>query len=248
MRARAEPCRVLVACEFSGIVRDAFRARGHDAWSCDLLPCERDSRWHIQGDCLDAISYGRPTDGADWDLMIAHPPCTHLSVSGARWFPEKRADGRQQAAIRFVEELWDSPIKRVAIENPVGVLPRLSRLGKATQYIQPWQHGHGETKKTGLWLRGLPKLVPSDVVAPEWAVNPDGTINIDAKGKRDNPTHFLTGRIRILKGAQREQWERIHRCPPGPDRWKERSRTYTGIAEAMAAQWGDYIQEARDES
>ena len=229
---------VLVACEFSGIVRDAFRKRGHNAWSCDLLPCEGDPRWHYQGDVTHLIEEPRLSVSClvdDWDLMIAHPPCTHLAVSGARWFKDKETE--QADAIRFVETLWNADIPRICIENPVGVLPRLSSLGHATQWIQPWQFGHGETKKTGLWLKNLPPLESTDIVIPEWAVNPDGSTNFDKKGKRDNPTHFLTGRIRVLKGAQREQWERIHRMPPGPDRWKERSRTYQGIGDAMAAQW-----------
>ena len=182
---------VLVACEFSGVVRDAFRRRGHNAWSCDLLPCERGSAHHIQCDVLSALGDG-------WDMMIAHPPCTHLCVSGARWFKDKVQE--QADAIRFVEMLWDAPIPHICIENPVGVLPRLSNIGKATQYIQPWQYGHGETKKTGLWLKGLPKLTPTNVV--------DG----------------------------REG--RIWRLPPGPDRWKLRSITFQGIADAMAEQWG----------
>ena len=182
---------VLIACEFSGIVRDAFRRRGHHAWSCDVLPCERDCETHIQDDVRAHLDL-------DWDLMIAHPPCTHLAVSGARWFKDKATE--QADAIRFVEMLWDAPIPRIAIENPVGVLPRLSRLGKATQYIQPWQFGHGETKKTGLWLKNLPPLEPTNVV----------------------------------EGREGRVW----RMPPGPDRWKERSRTYAGVADAMAAAWG----------
>jgi len=183
--------RVLVACEYSGAVRDAFRSRGHDAMSCDLLPTETPGP-HYQGDVLDVIADG-------WDLMIAHPPCTHLSVSGARHFAAKRADGRQQAALQFVRALMLAPIPRICIENPVSVIS--SAIVPATQTIQPWQFGHGETKATCLWLLNLPPLEPTDVV--------DG----------------------------REP--RIHMMPPGPDRWRERSRTYTGIADAMAAQWGE---------
>lgn len=189
---------VLIACEFSGIVRDAFRKRGHNAWSCDVLPCEAIDRWHLQCDVRDVID-GLPLDVlGKWDVMIAHPPCTHLAVSGARWFKDKVRE--QVEAIRFVEMLWDADIPRVCIENPVGVLPTRSKLGKATQYIQPWQFGHGETKKTGLWLRGLPPLTPTNIV----------------------------------EGQEGRVWK----MPPGPDRWKERSRTYAGIAEAMAVQWG----------
>ena len=186
---------VLVACEFSGTVRRAFEAAGHEAWSCDLLPTEEaDTSKHIQGDALDAIAEG-------WDLVVAHPPCTHLASSGARWFAEKRADGRQQEAVGFFEKLVDA-LKRDAaswcIENPIGIMSRLWR--KPDQIIQPWEYGHGETKATCLWLSGLPLLQPTEVVA---------------------------GR----KG-------RIHSMPPSPDRWKKRSVTYSGIAKAMAEQWG----------
>lgn len=181
--------RVLVACEFSGIVRDAFRALGHDAWSCDLLPTERPGP-HYQEDVREVIA------DMQWDLMIAHPPCTHLAVSGARWWKDKLFE--QGEALDFVRFLMDAPIPRIAIENPVSKISTAIR--KPDQIIQPWQFGHGETKATCLWLKGLPKLVPTDIV--------DG----------------------------REA--RIHKMPPSADRWKERSRTYQGIADAMAAQWG----------
>jgi site-specific DNA-cytosine methylase len=184
--------RVLVACEFSGVVRDAFRAAGHDAWSCDLLPCEKGPRYHIEGDVQGALE----SDDFDWDLMVAHPPCTALAVSGARWWKDKQEE--QRAAILFVRRLLDAPIKRIALENPVGILT--SAIRPPDQYIQPWQFGHGETKKTGLWLKGLPLLTPTKVVEGREA--------------------------------------RVHRMNPGPDRWKERSRTLPGIAAAMAAQWG----------
>jgi site-specific DNA-cytosine methylase len=184
--------RVLIACEFSGVVRRAFRALGHDAWSCDLLPAEDASPFHIQGD---AVATSRDYF---WDLMIAHPPCTDLAVSGARHFAEKIADGRQQRALDFVQALMDAPIERIAIENPISVIS--SKIRKPDQIIQPWQHGHGETKATCLWLKNLPLLQPTNVV--------DG----------------------------REA--RVHRMPPGPNRWKERSRTFEGIAQAMATQWG----------
>lgn len=219
--------RVLVACEFSGIVRDAFIAAGHDAISCDLLPSERPGPHH-QGDVRDLLGDG-------FDLMIAHPPCTHLAVSGARWFAEKRAE--QAEALEFVRLLLDAPIPRIALENPVSIIS--SRIRKPSQVIQPWMFGHPETKATCLWLKGLPKLEPTDIVVPEWAIREDGTVHLSSKGKRDNPTHFLTGRTtRVLSGAQLAQWERIHREPPGPDRWKNRSRTIPAIAVAMAAQWG----------
>lgn len=187
--------KVLVACEYSGRVRDAFIALGHEAMSCDLLPTERPGP-HYQGDVMDVI-----TDG--WDLMIAHPPCTHLAVSGARHFYRKQREQRE--ALDFVRLLLLAPIPRIALENPVSVIS--SRIRKPNQVIQPWQFGHGEVKATCLWLVGLPNLVPTDVV--------DG----------------------------REA--RVHRMPPGPDSWKERSRTYQGVADAMASQWGGTaVQEA----
>lgn len=182
--------RVLVACEYSGTVRDAFIRGGHEAMSCDLLQTEVPGP-HYQGDVLDVLDY-------PWDLMIAHPPCTHLSVSGARHFDSKRLDGRQQAAVSFFLRLAKSGIPMIAIENPVCIMSSLWR--KPDQVIQPWQFGHGETKATCLWLKGLPPLVPTNIV--------DG---------REN---------------------RVHLMPPSPDRWKERSRTYSGIAQAMAEQWG----------
>lgn len=180
--------RVLIACEFSGIVREAFKRRGWDAWSCDLLQTEIPGQ-HIQGDVLLHLNDG-------WDMMIAHPPCTHLAVSGARWFKDKV---REQAdALAFVRALAEAPVPLIAIENPISILS--SRWRKPDQIIQPWQFGHGETKATCLWLKGLPVLVPTNIV------------------------------------SGREQ--RIHLMPPGPDRWRERSRTFPGIAEAMADQWG----------
>ena len=183
--------RVLVACEFSGVVRRAFRANGHDAWSCDLLPAEDDQRYHFQEDVRNVLGIG-----GRWDLMIAHPPCTHLAVSGARWFKDKLPE--QQEALDFVRVLLDAPIPRIALENPISIIS--SRIRKPDQIIQPWMFGHGETKATCLWLKGLPKLMPTDVVEGREA--------------------------------------RVHRMPPGADRWKERSRTLSGVAAAMADQWG----------
>jgi site-specific DNA-cytosine methylase len=185
--------RVLVACEFSGIVRDAFSELGHDAWSCDLLDSERPGP-HIKGDVLHYLKC-HPSS-APWDLLIAHPPCTHLAVSGARWFKEKQKE--QAEALEFVRALLNAPIHRICVENPVSIIS--SRIRKPTQVIQPWQHGHGEVKATCLWLKNLPKLQPSNVVEGRTA--------------------------------------RVHRMPPGPNRWRERSRTFTGVASAMAAQWG----------
>ena len=144
--------RVLVACEYSGTVRDAFIAKGHDAMSCDLLPTDKPGP-HYQGDVFDVINDG-------WDLMIAHPPCTHLAVSGARWFKDKVTE--QAEALDFVQRLMNAHIDRICIENPVSIIS--SRIRKPDQTIQPWQFGHGETKRTCLWLKGLPKLVPTDIV------------------------------------------------------------------------------------
>ena len=180
--------RVLVACEFSGIVRDAFKRRGHDAWSCDLLPTELDGA-HYQCDVSDILN-------KSWDLIIAHPPCTHLAVSGARWFKDKQEEQKQ--ALDFVRLLMDAPAPRIAIENPISVIS--SKIRKPDQIIQPWQFGHGETKATCLWIKNLPKL---------------------------EPTNIVNGRE-----------ARVHKMPPSPDRWKERSKTYQGIADAMAEQWG----------
>ena len=194
--------KVLVACEYSGIVREAFAKRGHDAWSCDLLPTDQPSDKHIQGDVLEIINDG-------WDLIIAHPPCTHLSLSGAKYWAEKRADGRQQAAIKFVEDIWDADCPRICIENPVGALTNHSKLGRASEYINPFEFGHAEQKRTGLWLKGLPKL--------------KGTKFIDVKGLPNKERH------------------RLHWLPPSKDRWKIRSTTFQGIADAMADQWGGLV-------
>lgn len=180
--------RVLIACEYSGTVRDAFKALGHYALSCDLLPTEKPGE-HYQGDVMDIINDG-------WDIMIAHPPCTHLAVSGARWFKDKQEE--QAQALLFVQALMNAPIEKIAIENPVSIIS--SRIRKPEQVIQPWMFGHGETKATCLWLKNLPKLFPTNIV--------DG---------REN---------------------RIHKMPQSKNRWKERSRTYEGIATAMAMQWG----------
>lgn len=184
--------RVLIACEFSGVVRRAFRERGHDAWSCDLLPAEDGSLDHYQ----DSIFHVLAKTPWIWDLMIAHPPCTRLAVSGARWFKDKREE--QEEALDFVRALMAAPIPRICIENPISIIS--SRIRKPDQIIQPWQFGHGETKATCLWLTGLPKLTPTNIVEGREA--------------------------------------RVHKMPPGPDRWKERSRTFEGIAAAMAEQWG----------
>jgi len=183
--------KILIACEYSGTVRDAFTKLGHYAMSCDLLPTDSPGN-HYQGDVADVINDG-------WDMMICHPPCTHLSVSGARHFAAKKASGVQDEALDFVKFLMRANIPKIALENPISIIS--SRIRKPDQIIQPWQFGHGETKATCLWLKNLPKLVPTDIV--------DG----------------------------REA--RIHKMAPSPDRWKLRSTTFRGIADAMASQWGN---------
>jgi len=198
--------RALIGCESSARVRDAFRARGWDAWSYDLLPCESDPRWHVQGDVRRAFR-------EHWDLGIFHPPCTFLTISANKWmkpeyeskYPTRKQD-REDAASFFME-LWNAPIPRIAIENPIGVMS--TRFRKPDQVIQPWMFGHPETKATCLWLKGLPKL---------------------------SPTHMKGDLFAEPEPEGREQ--RLHKLPPSPDRWKERSRTFTGIASAMAQQWG----------
>lgn len=184
--------KVLIGCEYSGVVRDAFAALWHEAMSCDLLPTEKPGP-HYQGDIFDVLDY-------PWDLAIFHPPCTHLSVSGARHFEAKRMDGRQQAAVSFFMKLvrLSAHIPMTAIENPVCIMSTMWK--KPSQTIQPWMFGHGETKATCLWLKGLHPLVPTNIVEGREA--------------------------------------RIHKMPPSDDRWKLRSETYKGVAEAMAIQWG----------
>ena len=188
--------KVLIACEYSGAVRDAFVAQGHDAISCDLLPTDI-SGPHYQGDVRDILEDG-------FDLMVAHHPCTHLAVSGARWFKDKQVE--QAEALEFVRLLLSAPIDKIALENPISIIS--SRIRKPDQIIQPWQFGHGETKATCLWLKNLPKLQPTQIV--------DG----------------------------REA--RVHKMSPGPNRWKERSKTYQGIANAMAQQWGGIVELAQN--
>jgi hypothetical protein len=184
--------RVLVACEYSGKVREAFRKLGHDAWSCDLLPADDSSPYHYQGDVRDILYEG-------WGLMVAHPPCTHLAVSGARWFKDKIEE--QVEALEFVRLLLDAPVDKIALENPISIIS--SRVRKPDQIIQPWQFGHGETKATCLWLKNLPPLMPTNIV----------------------------------EGREGRVWK----LPPSEDRWKLRSETFQGIADAMAEQWGGQV-------
>ena len=200
---RSTTMKVLIACEFSGTVRDAFTKLGHDAWSCDLEPSETPGNHH-QGNVLDILDKG-------WDLMIAHPPCTHLAVSGARHFAKKIADGRQQEGIDFFMKLVDSNIPRYAIENPIGIMS--SKYRKPDQIINPWEYGHRVTKATCLWLKNLPKLTPTNIVDK--------------------------GEIWTAKsGKQMSQWYYDTSCLPPKEREKARNKTFQGIADAMAEQWG----------
>lgn len=201
----SKPLKILVACEFSGVVRDAFVALGHDAWSCDLLPTEKPGN-HLK--CLLEHVLAGAVGPDDFDLMVAFPPCTHLCVSGARWFKDKR--GEQKCAVDFFMMIAQAPIRRIAIENPVGIMS--TRFRKPDQIIQPWQFGHGETKATCLWLKGLPLL---------------------------QATHRKNDLFCEPEPAERVA--RVHREPPGPDRWKNRSRTYSGLARSMAMQWGGLV-------
>jgi len=196
--------RVLIACEYSGVVRRAFAARGHDAWSCDLLPSEDHANQHIIGDARDLLGDG-------WDLlMVAHPPCTRLCNSGVRWLsrpPKGKTLAQMWADLDEAADLfsafWNAPIDRVAVENPImhrHARERIRNFAPASQQLQPWQFGHGETKATCLWLKNLAPL---------------------------HPTNIVDGRT-----------QRVHRMSPGPNRWRERSRTFQGIADAMAEQWG----------
>ena len=192
--------KVLVGCESSGVVRDAFIKLGHEAMSCDLLDTESPGP-HYKGDLFDVIDY-------PWDLAIFHPPCTHLSVSGSKHFAQKKMDGRQQQGVSFFMRIvrQSKHIPMVAIENPVCIMSSLYR--KPDQIIQPYHFGHTEQKTTCLWLKGLPKLTPTNDVHQQMMALP------------------------------KNQRERLHYLPPGPDRWRERSKTYQGFADAFASQWG----------
>lgn len=229
--------RVLIACEFSGIVRDAFIARGHDALSCDLLQSERPGP-HYQGDVRDILSDG-------WDLMVAHPPCTHLAVSGARWFKHKLRE--QAEALAFVQTLLDAPIPRLALENPVSIIS--SRIRRPDQIIQPWQFGHPESKTTCLWLKGLQPLRPTQTVRrPAWIpceCCEDFICTIHQTHAYDCscPDIEVWARRGIDPYSEGGRWENQtpsgqNKLGPSPTRWADRSRTYQGIADAMADQWG----------
>ncbi len=191
--------RILIGCESSGTVRDAFIRQGHDAWSCDILPTDSEGP-HIQDDVLKRLTW------THWDMLIAFPPCTHLCVSGAKHFEAKRKDGRQKEGIDFFMALVNAPIPRIAIENPIGIMSTLYR--KPDQIIQPWMFGHGETKATCLWLKNLPPLI-----------------------------HAAEDELFMAKTHVEGREQRVHNMAPGPNRWKERSKTFSGIADAMASQW-----------
>lgn len=202
--------RVLVACEFSGVVREAFRRRGHDAWSCDLLPAEDSQLYHIQGDVITFLNEGCDGTPKEWDLMIAHPPCTYLAVSGLHWNkknPERAFE--TEKALEFVETLLSAKIEKIALENPVGCIS--TRIRKPDQYIQPYEFGHDASKKTGLWLKNLPPL---------------------------RPTLFVPASHHGGKRWRNQTPSGQNSLGPSKDRWKERSITYQGIANAMAEQWG----------
>lgn len=201
--------KILIACEFSGTVRDAFIAKGHDAISCDILPTEKFGP-HYLGDVLKLINQ------RTFDLMIAHPPCTRLTTSANKWYKPEFRDRfpnimqEREDAVRFFMELYNSNIPQIFIENPKGIMT--SRFRNADQYIQPFMFGHTTTKMTGLWLKKLPKLIPTKIVEPEWIIAPSGN--------RHSPFHYNTLLL------------------PQEQRWRIRSRTYQGIAKAMAEQWG----------
>lgn len=195
--------KILIACESSGAIRNEFRRLGHDAWSCDILPADDGSEFHIQDDVLKHLD-------ENWDLAICHPLCTDLAVSGARWFPEKIANGSQQKSIEFFMAMINAPIPRIAVENPIGIMS--TKYQKPSQIIQPWYFGDPAFKATCLWLKNLPSLVPTNKLTPP------------EKGTEEY-----------------KKWSAIHLAPPGPERWKVRSKTFPGIAKAIAEQWGNLV-------
>ncbi len=204
--------KVLIACEFSGIVREAFAKRGHDTWSCDLLPSEIEGQ-HIQDDVLKYLD-------ERWDMMIAHPPCTHLAASGARWFKEKIDDGRQQSGIDFFMNLVNADIPKIAVENPIGIMSTIYR--KPDQIIQPWQFGDSVQKATCLWLKNLLILKPTNIVDR-------GLIYVDPRGNKHGGVHTMRAK---------KAYSPLMLLPRNEERWMIRSRTFQGIANVMASQWG----------
>lgn len=232
--------KVIIGCEFSGIVRDAFRARGHDAWSCDISPCEADPAYHIQGDVLAVLDQG-------WDLGIFHPPCTYLCVSGLHW--NKRRPGRSEEtekSLIFVGKLLDAPIPKVGLENPVGCIS--TRIRKPSQIIQPYEYGHPESKKTCLWLRGLPPLVPTNIVypPPAWIPCPEECGNfwctLHLSHAHDCKCPEITD-WKVDPYTTGGRWSNQtpsgqNKLGPSETRSNDRARTYPGIGKAMAEQWG----------
>lgn len=217
--------RVLVACEYSGTVRDAFNNLGFDAWSCDILPTDKPGN-HLQCDVMEIINNG-------WDMMIAHPPCTYLASSGLHW--NKRIPGRKdetEKALTFVEILLNAPIKHIALENPIGAIS--SRIRKPNQVIQPYEYGHPESKSTCLWLKNLPELQPTNFA--DWKYY---------RCKCGNVFEAELGKYGCCDGPAKIMWDNQtksgqNKLPPSKNRWKIRSKTYQGIADAMAMQWGSY--------
>ena len=258
---------ILVACEYSGVVREAFRRRGHNAWSCDLLPSDDDTDFHIQGDCMLAYRMKVPWSGDKWDMVIAHPPCTYLCSSGLHW--NKRTPGRQEKtedALRFVKSLLDLDCERIALENPVGCIS--TRIRKYDQLVQPWMFGDDASKKTCLWLKGLPQLKPTKIVPPKgWGIvkYADECLICDLCGEpyceeceghyadcecigptQDDATYKTIDGIEFAtleENPSKPVWANQtnsgqNKLGPSADRWKIRSKTYQGIADAMAKQWG----------
>jgi hypothetical protein len=227
---------VLIGCEFSGVVREAFRKRGHNAWSCDLLPAEDGSPYHLQYNVLNVLdpksdsTYYR---GPKWDLAIFHPPCTHLAVSGAHLFKKKAKE--QAEALEFVRKLLHAPIPRIALENPVGIIS--TKIRKPTQIIQPYQFGHDASKKTCLWLEGLPKLRPTKYVPGRFVCQNKHIWKHEGGLPRLCPEQFCAySKQREIWGNQTPSGQ--NKLGPSADRWAKRSITYQGIADAMAEQWG----------
>jgi hypothetical protein len=220
--------KILIGCEFSGVVREAFRAKGHDAWSNDILPAVDSSPYHLQMDVFDAIA------SSQWDMAIFHPPCTYLCSSGLHW--NGRVPGRQaltDEAVLFVKQLLDCGIPKIALENPIGCLS--TKVRKPNQIIQPYQYGHDASKSTCLWLTNLPPLTPTKYIEPIYGCSCKTRFAYEF-GKYGCPNCHGEGKVRPIWGNQTPTGQ--NKIGPSADRWAERSMTYTGIASAMAEQWG----------
>lgn len=230
--------RILIACEFSGVVREAFRKLGHDAFSCDILPAEDGSQYHLQGDVLDYLDDG-------WDMMIAHPPCTYLAVSGLHW--NKRVEGRAEKteeALEFVRKLMDAPIPMIAVENPVSCIS--SRIRKPDQIIQPFDFGHDASKKTCLWLKNLPPIEGTEFIPPTYVCKCGHHFPYEHGNSTCPECKGATGRPKMIWANQTPSGQ--NKLGPSPERQMERSRTYQGIADAMASQWSDHIERSARET